>query len=69
MRVGKVPDVVSDILTWYAKNENEGEICGVWITGEDATEEKRDEASVRKLTEQHGVDFKVWDDEKYYIDE
>ncbi|RAR08412.1 cryptochrome dash [Stemphylium lycopersici] len=69
MRVGRIPDVVSDILTWYAKHEDEGEISEVWMTGEDATEEKRDEASVRKLTEQHGVDFKVWDDEKYYIDD
>jgi deoxyribodipyrimidine photo-lyase len=68
-RVGRISDVVSDMLEWYAKDENEGEISGVWMTDDDGTEEKRDEQTVRDITERHGVDFKVWNDEKFYIDE
>lgn len=69
MRVGNIPDVVSDILDWYDKDENEGEISGLWITDEVATEEKNDEASLRKLTEERGIDYKIWADEKYFVDE
>lgn len=69
MRVGNIPDVVSDILDWYDKDENEGEISGLWITDEVATEEKDDEASLRKLTEARGIDYKIWVDEKYFVDD
>lgn len=70
VRVGRIPDVVSDILEWYSEaGENKGKITGVWMTDDDGTEEKGDEKSLRKLTEQHGVDFKVWKDEKFYVDE
>ena len=54
---------------WYSQNEHEGKISGVWMTDDDNTEEKTEVASVRKLAEQHGVDFKAWSDEKYFIDE
>ncbi|CAN9167498.1 unnamed protein product [Alternaria alternata] len=39
------------------------------MTDDDNTEEKTEVASVRKLAEQHGVDFKAWSDEKYFIDD
>jgi len=68
-RVGRITEVVSDILNWYSKDENDGEISAVWMTDDDATEEKREEAELAKITKQHGVDFKVWKDEKFYIDE
>jgi deoxyribodipyrimidine photo-lyase len=69
MRVGRTTDVVSDILDWYSKQQHEGKISGIWMTEDDTTEERRELASVKKLAEQHGVDFKAWKDEKYYIDE
>jgi deoxyribodipyrimidine photo-lyase len=69
LRVGAVGDVVSDILDWYAKGENAGEISGVWITEDEGTEEKKDEQTLRNITQQHQIDFKIWNDEKYYIDE
>jgi deoxyribodipyrimidine photo-lyase len=68
-RVGRITDVVSDILEWYAKDENDGEIAGVWMTDDDGTEEKTEEKTMREVTGRHGVDFQVWNDEKYYIDE
>lgn len=69
MRVGRTSEVVSDILEWYSKGEHEGKISGIWMTADDNTEEKREVESVKKLAEEHGVDFKAWADEKYYIDE
>jgi len=68
IRVGGIPDVVSDILDWYSQ-DSKGKVTGVWMTDDDGTEEKEDEQSLRELTADHGVDFKVWKDEKYYIDE
>jgi deoxyribodipyrimidine photo-lyase len=68
-RVGRISDVLSDILEWYAKDENEGEISGVWMTDDDGTEEKEDEERVRDITARHEVNFKIFNDEKFYIDE
>jgi deoxyribodipyrimidine photo-lyase len=69
MRLGRISDVVSNILEWYAKDENEGKISGVWMTDDDGTEEKNEEHTLREITKQHGIDFELWNDEKYYIDE
>jgi deoxyribodipyrimidine photo-lyase len=70
MRVGRIGDIVSSILAWYSQDRgNKGEITGVWMTDDDGTEEKNDEKIVRRIAEEHKVDFKVWNDEKYYIDE
>ena len=68
-RVGKATDVVSDILEWYAKDENDGRIAGVWMIEEDGTQEKTEVQNVKEIAGQHGVDFQLWNDEKYYIDE
>jgi hypothetical protein len=31
-------------------------------------EEKEEEQHVAEVAQQHGVDFQLWQDEKYYID-
>lgn len=70
IRVGLVPDVVKSILEYYSKDDgSNGEISGVWMTADESVEEKEEERAVQKLAEQKGVDFKLWSDEKYYIDE
>lgn len=73
MRVGRVSDVVSHILDWYSTDghpdDNIAEVTGIYMTDDYGTEEKGDVGAVRKIAEQHNVDFQVWDDEKYYIDE
>ncbi|KAF2689166.1 cryptochrome [Lentithecium fluviatile CBS 122367] len=73
VRVGMVGDVVEHMLDWYEKDEGDGghraDVAGIWMTGEEGTEEKVDEAEVERLAEERGVEFKVWDDEKYYIDD
>lgn len=39
------------------------------MTSEDAIEEKKDEKAISAVCKQHGVEFKAWPDEKYFIDE
>ncbi|KAL6710821.1 hypothetical protein ACN47E_007878 [Coniothyrium glycines] len=70
LRVGPIGDVVSSILNWYAKDQDSrGEVTDVWITGDEGTEEKTEEEALRKITKQHNVNLKVWDDEKYFVDD
>jgi len=73
IRVGKIGDVVKDILEWYSKdtggNVKKSDVAEVWMTDDEGSEEKADERAVKKITKQHGVGFKLWKDEKYYIDE
>lgn len=70
MRVGMTGDIVKSVLEYYSKNGgSKGEIAGVWMTRNESVEEKEEERSVEAITKQHGVEFKLWRDEKYYIDE
>jgi len=72
VRVGMVGDVVENMLDWYEGDDDHGkraEIAGIWMAGEEGTEEQADEADVKRLAHERGVELKVWGDEKYYIDE
>lgn len=73
VRVGSIEDVVRDILEFYAKRSNnvfnKAQVTGIWMTGDDGTEEKDDERLVERLAAQHDVDFKLWEDTKFYVDE
>jgi deoxyribodipyrimidine photo-lyase len=68
VRVGLVGQVVRDLLHAY-KEKEDAEITALWMTEEEGVEEKREEREVRRVTEENGVDFKLWIDEKYLIDE
>lgn len=69
IRVGMIGDVVKDILEYYRKSDgSKGEISGVWMTANESVEEKEEEAAVKGHAKHNGVDFKLWGDEKYYID-
>lgn len=73
MRAGTVDDVVSDILDWYSKGdvgkEENAKVTGIYMTNEDGPEELDDMNIVKKIAEKHNVDFEVWEDEKYFVDE
>ncbi|THY14599.1 cryptochrome [Aureobasidium pullulans] len=68
VRVGTVHDAVRSILDSY-KEHNEVDIAGVWMTNEEGVEEKREEKDVRKLCKQFDAEFKLWVDEKYFVDD
>jgi len=74
IRVGIVGEVVEHILDWYARlNDKEqdsmGDVVGIWMTNEEGSEEKKEEVDVTTLANDRGIQCKVWDDVKYYIDE
>lgn len=71
VRAGMIGEVVENMLEWYAGDASgrRAEVAGIWITGEEGTEEKDDEADLKRIAEKRGVEFKVWQDDKYYIDE
>jgi len=73
MRVGMVAEVVRDILDSYSKLEESNgckpKITGVWMTDDDATEEKDEMREVQKVAEERSVPFKVFADEKFFIDD
>ena len=69
LRAGLIGDVLDDLLEGFAKNEHDSEVVGVWMTEEDGVEERREEKAAKRATQKRGIDFKLWYDEKYYIDD
>lgn len=67
IRVGMLGQVVKEMLEGLKKDN--AEIAGVWMTEEEGVEEKREERDARKAVEDFNTQFKLWVDEKYYIDE
>ena len=45
------------------------EVVGVWMTDEEGVEEKKEERDVKEAAQNADTDFKLWTDEKYFIDE
>lgn len=77
LRTGRIADVLRDAYDHFsvsdgkeqASSNSQAEIVGVWMTSDEGSEEKIDEQLVRAMTEEHGSEFRLFDDEKYYIDE
>ena len=67
IRVGLIGHVVKELLEAFKKSD--AEVAGVWMTEEEGVEEKREERDVRKIADDVKIDFKLWVDEKYYVDE
>lgn len=67
VRVGMLGQVAKDLLEGFEKEK--AEVVGVWMTEEEGVEEKREERDVRRVAEAAGKDFKLWTDEKYFMDE
>jgi deoxyribodipyrimidine photo-lyase len=64
IRAGSLQDVVGSAL-----ESLEAEVVGVWMTGDVTPEELEDEANVRSIVEAKGKEFRLFKDEKYFIDE
>ena len=67
IRVGMAGQVIKDLLEAFKKESTE--VVGIWMTDEEGVEEKREERDVKKAAQGAGTEFKLWTDEKYYIDE
>ena len=67
IRVGMAGQVIRDMVDGFKKESMD--IVGVWMTDEEGVEEKREVRDVRKAAEGAGAEFKLWTDEKYFVDE
>lgn len=67
IRAGLLGDVVKDLA---ARLREAGlDVAAVWMTREDGVEERREESAVRRAAEDAGAQFRLWKDEKYFVDE
>ena len=69
IRVGMLGDVVKQLLDSFEKDAGDAEVTAFWMAEEVAIEEKREERAIRKEVEGRGKEFKLWTDEKYFVDE
>ena len=71
VRVGMIGQVLSEILDAYTKgvSDEKAVVVSVWMTSEEGQEEQKEEREVRQVVERAGKEFKLWQDEKYFIDE
>lgn len=68
IRVGSPADVVKDALKYL--KEKKVEVHGVWMTGGVVPEDLQDEREVEEVVvEEHGKEFRLFQDEKYLVDE
>ncbi len=67
IRVGMAGQVIKDLLEGFRKQDTE--VAGVWMTDEEGFEEKKEERDVKKVAQNADTEFKLWTDEKYFIDE
>lgn len=68
IRVGSVKDAVQSVLDGY-RDRKDVEIHGLWMTTEEAWEEREEEQQIRDMLREEKKEFKLWDDEKYFIHE
>ncbi|RAL65905.1 hypothetical protein DID88_005567 [Monilinia fructigena] len=68
IRVGMVDEVVKGLIEGFEQT-NASKVSAVWMTSEEGVEEKREERSTKNVCETAGVDFQLWQDEKYLIDD
>ncbi len=67
IQVGLAGQVIQELLNGFKKQS--AEVVAIWMTGEEGVEEKREERDVKEAAERAGTEFKLWTDEKYYIDD
>lgn len=67
IRVGMVGQVIKDLLAAF-KRDNTA-VAAIWMTAEEGVEEKREEKDVKTAAAESEIDFKLWMDEKYLVDE
>lgn len=67
IRVGMFADVVKGLLDGF--RDRQDNVGAVWMTGEEGVEERRDQRAVSAVCKKYGIDFELWADEKYYVDE
>ena len=68
VRAGSTSDVIRQLLPQLSGNKGL-KVGAIWMVGEEGVEETTEERAVRDYCTEADVDFKLWNDEKYLIDE
>jgi len=68
IRAGTIKDAVKSVLDEY-RNRDDAEVYGLWMTSEEGWEEKIEEEEVKDLLHEEQKEFKLWTDEKYFVDD
>jgi deoxyribodipyrimidine photo-lyase len=68
MRVGMIGDVVKEMLSKTEEGDDLN-VTGLWMVSEEGVEEAREERAVKDACREAGIEFRLWTDEKYLIDE
>ena len=68
IRIGHVSVVIDEMIKKLCQ-EKGTKVGAVWMVGEEGVEENREEQAVKDVCRCSDVDFKLWTDEKYLIDE
>lgn len=67
LRIGSFSDVVRQLI--QALNDNHHSVDAVWMTEDVSSEEVDDQEAVSAVCSEKSVGFKLWRDDKYFIDE
>ncbi|RBR12122.1 uncharacterized protein FIESC28_08756 [Fusarium coffeatum] len=67
VRIGKFDDVLNHLIK--SLHENNQSIDTVWMTEEPSKEEVDDQNAAASVCSENGINFKLWLDEKYFIDD
>ncbi|KAI1079584.1 cryptochrome [Whalleya microplaca] len=67
IRIGKYDQVLTKIVDGLRQKDLD--VGGVWTIGEEGTEERQDEKAVSEACSSLKIDFKLWVDEKYFVDD
>ncbi|KAL8914865.1 MAG: hypothetical protein Q9172_006997 [Xanthocarpia lactea] len=67
IRVGMAGQVIKELLEAFQQQNTE--VAAIWMTEEEGVEEKQEERDVKRAAEGAQTVFKLWTDEKYYVDD
>lgn len=67
IRVGSYSDVLTQLVG--SLREQHQSIDSVWLTEEPSKEEVDDQKAISAVCSHHSINFKLWRDDKYFIDE
>jgi len=67
IRAGKTADVLDNVIK--SLGEQGQQVSDVWMTAEKSSEEIKEEEEVNAVCKKNGADFKLWADEKYFVDD
>lgn len=67
IRLGDFSDVVSDIINHFKATGTP--VSDIWMTEEMSYEEIQEQNNVSTACEASNINFRLWQDEKYFIDE